>query len=94
MANISISRTHSLGNVQAHAAVETIAAKLSQELKATYHWEGDCLRFRCAGAEGSIALKPGQVEIVVALSWLLTPARASIERSIQSYLDETLTTGR
>ena len=94
MANISIRRHHDLDREHARAAVEEIAAQLGKELKAGYQWQGDCLAFRCPGAHGSIALNPGEVEIVVTLSWLLTPAKTGIERSIQSYLDKALSPER
>ena len=94
MANISIIRSHPLDADQAHAAVEEFAVRLGKELNAVYHWEGECLKFQCPGAEGGIALLPGQVAITVGLSWLLTPAKGRIERSIDSYLDEALAAGR
>ena len=90
MAQIRVERTHQLTLPQARQAVQQVADSLAGELKANYRWQGDRLAFECPGAEGMIQLDDAQVIVVLKLSWLLSPARGTIERSINGYLDRYL----
>jgi putative polyhydroxyalkanoate system protein len=90
MAEINVKRTHNLEQEQAKQSVQAVAEKLKGDLGASYQWQGDTLNFECPGAEGKIAVLPGQISVSVKLSWLLSPARGKIERSIEDYLDQSL----
>ncbi len=87
---IEVTRQHALGVEQARHAVEAVAERLQGDLKARYRWQGDDLCFECPGADGRISVTGSQVCVSVQLSWLLTPAKNGIERSIKAYLDEYL----
>jgi putative polyhydroxyalkanoate system protein len=75
---------------QARASVQSVAEKLRGDLGASYRWDGDSLRFDCPGAKGSIDVAANEVGVRVDLSWLLSPAKGKIERSINEYLDSYL----
>jgi len=90
MAHIQIRRSHRLGLDQARQAVGAVAQQLQADLQARHHWQGDRLEFECPGANGHIAVSAGEVSVDVRLSWLLTPAKGRIERSIQEYLERYL----
>ena len=86
MAQIEIRHNHSMGLELARKAVDEVARQLQADLKARHHWQGNRLEFDCTGAHGNITVDEAAVNVVVSLSWLLTPARGRIERSIQEYL--------
>lgn len=90
MAQIEIRRSHSLGLEQARQAVDAVARQLQADLQARHHWQGDRLEFDCTGAHGHIVVAADAVSVAVSLSWLLTPAKGRIERSIAEYLDRYL----
>lgn len=90
MPTIHISRQHDLAPDQARAQVEKLAAQLQQELDASYHWDGDTLRFNRTGANGYIAVKPDSIEVEVKLGMLLGAFKGKVEQAINDHLDESL----
>ncbi len=90
MATIHIKKTHQLDNAKVRDEVQHLAEKLSQDLSAKYHWEGDRLVFKRSGASGHIDIIPGAVDIEIKLSMVLTPLKGKIEQTVNGYLDERL----
>jgi len=90
MPTIHITRPHKLSHDQVRAHVETLAGKLQQQLDASYHWEGDILRFSRSGASGRIEVGPDRVVVAVKLGMLLSPFRSRVEQSVQQYLAQHL----
>lgn len=90
MATIEVSRHHDMKLPHAREAVQAVAERLQDDLKAHHHWQGDSLKFECPGANGHIDVEKSSVRVSVNLSFLLKPARARIERAINDYLDEYL----
>lgn len=88
MATIDIKQNHSLGREAARQTAEQIAQKLQNELKASYRWQGDTLKFDCPGAHGGIFVDDNEVRVEVELSFLLRPMRGRIEREIKEYLGQ------
>lgn len=90
MANIHITRKHNLSHKKAREKVEEIAKDLQGKLGASYHWEGDSLRFHRSGASGSIDVGKDVVEVNVKLAMLLAPMKGIIENSIHDGFDVAL----
>jgi len=90
MPTIKISRKHHLPRAEARAHVEKLAGKLQQQLDASYHWDGDTLRFSRTGASGTIEVKPDSVEVEVKLSMVLSPFKGKVEKAVTEYLDKGL----
>lgn len=90
MASIDISRVHTLGKEAARQCAERIAAKLGQELRASYHWQGDTLVFECPGASGRIRVGEDTVRVEIDLSFLLRPLRGHVEQEVRRHLEEAL----
>lgn len=90
MATIDIKRTHALGKEKARAAAQQVAERLKDKIDATYHWDGDDLRFERTGAKGRIAVSATEVRIEIDLSFLLRPLKGKLEDKAKQYLDEYL----
>lgn len=90
MATIEVTRHHELELIHARKAVQAVAERLQDDLKARHHWLGNSLKFECPGANGHINVDKSNVYVSVNLSLLLRPARARIEQAINDYLDEYL----
>lgn len=86
MATIEIKQKHTLGREAARQSAEKIAQKLQSELKASYRWQGETLKFDCPGASGGIDVADDEVKVAVELSFLLRPMKGRIEREIHEYL--------
>jgi len=91
MASIRIKKTHQLDNAKVRDEIQHLADKLSQDLSAKYHWEGDRLVFKRSGASGHIDIKQGLVNVEIKLGLVLTPLKGKIEETVNSYLNERLT---
>ena len=90
MAKIHIKRAHQLDNESVRKEIQNLADKLSEDLSATYSWEGDRLVFKRSGANGHIDIADGEVDIEIKLNMVLTPLKGTIEKTVTSYLDERL----
>ncbi len=90
MATVHINRKHQLDQDQVREEIQNLADKLSQELSANYQWKGDRLEFKRSGANGRIDMKEGEIDIEIKLSMLLSPLKATVEKTVNDYLDERL----
>ncbi|MDX1656484.1 MAG: polyhydroxyalkanoic acid system family protein [Candidatus Competibacteraceae bacterium] len=88
MSTIHIKRTHNLDHAQARQSTEEIAQQLKREYDLDYHWEGDTLHFQRSGANGRMEVHEGDIEIMVKLSFLLTPIKGRLEGEINRRLDK------
>jgi len=91
MADIDLRHDHSLGRDEVRAAVEDVARQLSEDFGVEYRWEQATLRFDGQGAEGSIEIQEGAVNVRIDLSFFLKPMRGQVESEAKRYLDEHLT---
>lgn len=90
MADVEITRSHSLGLDEAGAAVERVAGKLENELGVTYHWTGNTLHFDGEGAEGFIEVSAESIEVAIDLPLFLQPLRGRVKSEAEGYLDREL----
>ena len=90
MADIELTRSHSLGVDGGRDAVKRVAQKLEQNLSVDCHWENDTLHFEGHGAEGTIDVQPERVDVAIELSFMLRAMEGWIRSEAESYLDEYL----
>ncbi len=88
MATITKSRSHKHDLEHARASAEKVAEHLAERFGVKYHWEGDTLRFKGAGAKGGMTLVPGQLDLHMELGFMLRPLKSRIEQEMDKYLDE------
>ena len=90
MSVIQISREHTLTDEQAKQIAEDMVVNLAQEFGVKYHWEGDTVKFKGAGAKGHLTLLPQQVDLRMELGFLLIPLKSKIQAAIVRRLDASL----
>jgi putative polyhydroxyalkanoate system protein len=90
MADIELSRAHSLGVDGGRDAVTQVARKLEHTLSVDCRWEGNTLQFEGHGAEGTIDVQPERVDVAIELSFMLRAMKGWIRSEAESYLDEYL----
>ena len=90
MADIEITRSHSLGTSGARTAVEKVADKLHEKLNVETNWAGDVLHFEGNGADGRIEVRESEVHLALELNLLLKSMKGWIEQEAQNYLDKYL----
>lgn len=91
MADIEITRSHSMGLDGGRNAVNNVAEKLEGDLGVQYEWDDDkTLHFEGQGAEGRIDVRADTVRILINLSAFLQPMSGQLEKEAGKYLDEHL----
>ncbi len=82
----SMSATPGLPDAQARAAIEQVAAKLSERFGLKSSWTADVLNFSGSGVDGAIELQPGAVRVTAKLGFLLSAMKGMVEGEIQRVL--------
>lgn len=87
MADIEITRDHTLGLEGARAAARTMQDDLSRKFGLTGSWKGDTLHFERPGVNGSLTIGAGTLHLSMSLGFMLKAMRGSIESSVRHELD-------
>jgi putative polyhydroxyalkanoate system protein len=90
MADIELTRPHSMRLDEARTAVERVAQQLETDLEVDYEWDGDTLLFDGPGAEGTIELDADVIEVLIDLSAFLRPMKSRVKSEAETYLDRSL----
>lgn len=91
MADIELTRSHSMGLDDGRDAVEDVAQKLEGDLGIQYEWDDEqTLLFEGQGAAGQIDVRAEGVRILVNLSAFLKPMKGQLKKEAGEYLDEYL----
>ena len=90
MADIDFTHPHEMSQEDARNATERVAQDLEKQLDATYHWDGDTLRFERSGASGHLAVGDEAVHVVIELGLMLKPMKGRVRQEAQELLDHHL----
>jgi len=90
MADIELTRAHSMGLDDGRDAVERVAQQLESDIGVDYTWDGNTLRFDGQTADGQIEVAEDTIEILINLSAFLRPMQSTLEQEAERYLDEYL----
>ena len=90
MADINITRSHSLGLDGGRAAIERVAQNLEDELGVDYQWAENTLQFDGQGADGHIEVESDAVHVAINLSAFLQPMRSRVKSEAEDHLDRHL----
>lgn len=90
MADINITRSHSLGLDGGREAVERVARQLEEDLGVEYQWAGNTLQFDGEGADGYIQVREERVHVVIDLPLFLQPMQDRVKAEAEAYLDRHL----
>jgi putative polyhydroxyalkanoate system protein len=88
MADIEIKRVHNLGMKAARAAADRMADHLGRKFDLKGDWEGNVLHFERPGVTGSLSISDKDLNLRVALGFLLKAMRGSIETAVRHELDK------
>jgi putative polyhydroxyalkanoate system protein len=87
VADIEIHRVHNLGLKAARTAADRMAETLGRKFDLKGDWSGNVLKFERPGVSGSLAITDQDLNLSVALGFLLKAMKGSIQRSIEEELD-------
>jgi putative polyhydroxyalkanoate system protein len=87
MADIDITRVHNLGLAAARAAAERMETQLGRKFDLKGSWTGNILNFQRPGVSGSLKITDKDLQLSVALGFLLKAMKGSIEKAVEHELD-------
>ena len=87
MADIHITRSHTLPLKKAREAADRFADQLAEKFDLESKWQGDTLHFRRTGVSGTLALTRGAVAIDAKLGILLSAFKSTFEAHIRDNLE-------
>jgi len=90
MADIDITRSHSLGLDAGRTVVSTVAEKLKAKLGVDAEWTDNTLHFDGQGADGHIEVEAEAVHVAINLSAFLQPMQSRVKSEAEEYLDQAL----
>ncbi|MDQ3027471.1 MAG: polyhydroxyalkanoic acid system family protein [Pseudomonadota bacterium] len=88
MADIELHRIHNLGLKAARTAAEKMAEQLGRKFDLKGEWHGNVLKFERPGVSGSLAITDKDMNLSVALGFLLKAMKGSIETAVRQELDK------
>ena len=88
MADIDISREHSLGLAGARAAADKLAADLGKRFGLTGEWRGNDLEFERPGVHGKLSVTDTHVRLQVGLGLMLKAMKGSIESAVHHEVEK------
>src|SRR5687768_3572023 len=94
MADIEIKRAHGLGTKAARAAAEKMVEQLGRKFDLKGNWAGNVLRFERPGVSGSLTVGDKDLNLSVALGFLLKAMKGSIEKAVAQELDSLFPPGK
>lgn len=90
MADIRVTRSHSLPVAHAKKIAQKSADDLAEEYDLESEWDGNTLNFQRVGVAGSMKVTASQIDLEVTLGFLFKPFKSKFESHITHRLDELL----
>ncbi len=90
MADIDLTRPHSLGLDGARRAAADVADRLRREFGVRARWAGDTVHVEGRGVRGRLDAGPDTVRVTASLGLAARPFRRSLRREIERTLEREL----
>jgi putative polyhydroxyalkanoate system protein len=91
MAKFNISKPYTMPREEVREAAKALADTLHRKHGVRPQWQGDSLRIKGAGVEGSLNFEGDTIDISVKLGLLASAFGPALQREVQKYLDEFIT---
>jgi putative polyhydroxyalkanoate system protein len=88
MADISITRHHTLSQNKARHAAQQVAEQMAREFDMALDWDGDVLYFRRTGASGALILGDRAVHLEINLGFLFKAFAPTIEEKVAAKMEK------
>lgn len=89
MPKINLSRNHSLPAATIKERLVALGEKLQEKYQAKTSWADDrTLNVKGTGVDGKLTIGDSKVDVVIDLSFMLSPMKGKIEESLSKELDK------
>jgi putative polyhydroxyalkanoate system protein len=91
MAGFRVTRPYTMPKEELRAAAEGLAASLEQKHSVHSAWEGDSVRIKGSGVDGTLTFHDGLIDVSVKLGLLASAFKGVLQKEVERYLDEFIT---
>ncbi len=88
MANIRVSRPHTMSLDEAKQAEQQVTDELAAKLDMKSRWEGDVLHFTRSGVDGKLSVTSKDATIDIKLGFMLGMMSGSIEQQANEMMED------
>jgi putative polyhydroxyalkanoate system protein len=90
MAEISITRAHTLEKQEVRRRIEELAIKINDRIGGSWDWQGDDAVSEARGAKARVGYDERSISIEISLPMAMRPFRRRLEAKIDEYLERLL----
>jgi putative polyhydroxyalkanoate system protein len=91
MAQFRITKPYTMSREDVREAAEGLAGSLERQHGVRSRWEGDTVRIRGAGVDGTMSFHDGQIDVSVKMGLLASMFEPVLKEEVQRYLDTHVT---
>jgi putative polyhydroxyalkanoate system protein len=91
MAEFRITKPYTMSREAVREAAEGLAESLEREHGVRSRWEGDMVRIRGAGVDGTMSFHDGLIDVSVRMGLLASMFEPVLKDEVQRYLDTHVT---
>ena len=91
MAGFRITKPYTMSREEVREAAEGLAASLERQHGVRSRWEGDTVRIKGAGVDGTMSFHDGLIDVQVRLGLLASMFELVLKEEVQRYLDTHVT---
>ena len=88
MAGFKIRKAHNMEKDELRDAAEGLARELESTHGVRARWNGDSVRIKGAGVDGTLTLSDADLTVDVQLGLMASPFKNALRQEVQRYLDE------
>jgi putative polyhydroxyalkanoate system protein len=91
MAEFRITKPYTMSREEVREAAEGLAESLERQHGVRSRWEGDMVRIRGAGVDGTMSFHDGLIDVSVRMGLLASMFEPVLKDEVQRYLDTHVT---
>ncbi|RLA48552.1 MAG: polyhydroxyalkanoic acid synthase [Gammaproteobacteria bacterium] len=91
MAAFRITKAYTMSREEVREAAEGLAASLERQHGVRSRWEGDSVRIKGAGVDGTLSFHDGLIDVSVSMGLLASMFAPVLKTEVQRYLDTHVT---
>ena len=91
MAGFRITKPYTMSREEVREAAEGLAASLERQHGVRSSWEGDTVRIKGSGVDGTMSFHDGLIDVQVRLGLLASMFELVLKEEVQRYLDTHVT---
>ena len=88
MAEFRLTKPYTMPREEVREAAQGLAASLERQHGVRSHWDGDTVRIKGAGVDGTMSFHDGLIDVSVRMGLLASMFEPVLRKEVQRYLDK------